>query len=386
MSLNPTETTVPTGEAKPTATATPSTEGAASTTPKATGSQLTGELLQEFVDGKRELAEFSPAQAKEFHHRFVNGKEQLPEKTLERPVIDPTPEQKAEEKKEDKPDGNWVPGDKYFQKATEANDYKQKFESVKRKQESLEEMVKAMQAQQSAKKPNQDLYSEEFLKGLADEVSSLKATIQKNLMTDMELIKEERRRLEMETVFNDLEGLQNRVSGLKTSKPFRELDKAYAAFQRDIGGPEARQKFLEDPEFRKQKEAQGFKFPMNKDDFERYAHIAEIHRFKAEGGYPTWSSAFADWQEKSGFKAVQPERAISADEQSAKKVVQKLAEKADESTLLPSTSSGSGVKSSSWSDEKAEAWMKSHPMPKTKEEKDTQAEIHAFLRNKYLGR
>ena len=383
MSLNPTETAIPTGSAQPTATATMPPGSAASTTQKAPGSQLTDEVLKEFVDGKRGIEQFTPAQAKEFHSRFATGKEELPDPTPKTPVLDPKPAAEAKpveiKKKE-----NVVSGEKYFQKATEANNYKQRFESVKRKQEALEEMVKTMQAQQAAHKPNPDRFSEEYLTALEAKVMNLESTVQKSLTTDMEHIKEERRRLEMETTFNELEGLQNKVTALKTSRPFRELDRAYAAFQRDVGGPEARQKFLDDPEFRKQKEAEGVTFPISKDDFGKYAHIVGLNRFKAEGKYPTWSSAFADYQEQSGFKAEQPEQTSSAVEQAAKKVAQKMAERADEPTLLPSTTSGSGVSSSSWTDEKAGAWMQAHPKPSSREERAIQAEIHAFLRNKFM--
>ena len=383
MSLNPTETAIPTGSAQPTDTA-PMPPGSAPSTPqKAPGSQLTDEVLKEFVDGKRGIEQFTPAQAKEFHSRFASGKEELPDPTPKAPVLDPKPAAEASQV-ESKKKENVVPGEKYFQKATEANDYKQKFESAARKLAVQEELVRTMQTQQAAHKPNQDRFSEEYLAGLEAKVINLESTVQRTLTDSVERTKADKQMLEKINLFNELEGLQSRVPALKTSRPVRELDDAYAEFQRDIGGPEARQKFLDDPEFRKQKESEGYTFPISKDDFDKYAHIVGLNRFKAEGKYPTWSSAFADYQERSGFKAAQPEQTSSAAEQAAKKVVQKLAERADEPTLLPSTTSGSGVSSSSWTDEKAGAWMQAHPKPASREERAVQAEIHAFLRNKFM--
>ena len=141
------------------------------------------------------------------------------------------------------------------------------------------------------------------------------------------------------------------------------------------------QKYLQDPEFRKQKEGEGFHFPMSKSDFDTYAKVASIHRFKESRGYPTHSSALADWKDETGFRSNVAVPANQSNQTAAQQTIQKLAEKADEAVLLNPSNGGSDLKTNdNWTAEKARAWLLAHPTPRTAKDKQIQAELLAWAK------
>lgn len=358
---------------------------------------LTNDELRQIVSEKLSLDELPPEKQEEFHNRFVVDEEELPddvqppkegdeEKKGAQEVQEPVREQESQKlatPEEEKPSEQKHEPDlkrKYYEKSNELNTAKQRLEAANKKLEQLE----TLKLQKPGEYKNtEDVYSEEALKEMREKVIGLEKAISSFTESEASFIKNEKEKLteqtktlEEQNLFLSIQTFQGEAPELKTEKPFQVLNASYAKFQDDVGGPEAREKFFSDPEFRKAKEAQGIVFPMDDGTWEKYKTLVEVHHFRNEKQYPDYDSAYYGWRKEKGVTIDKiKEAALRSSQETAKKIVEN---KLETKTLSPDDGTSSGG-SGELSEPQMLAWLEAHPFPKTAEEKKMQASIMDYV-------
>lgn len=363
---------------------------------------LTNDELKQVIAGKIPLDNLPVEKQNEFHQRFVLAEEELPEDVRppeesgtddsqgtkaenqeepEQKEPGKQPEKAPEEKKSPDPDLKR----KYYEKSNELNTTKQRLESVTKRLKDLENLrIKAPDG-----KKDDDLYSEENLKAQREEVAELRRVLTSLTQGEVSHIKSERERLqqqaaklEEQNLYLDIQSFQGESPELKTEKPFHVLNAAYAKFQNDVGGPEARERYFSDQEFRKQKEAEGITLPMDEKTWEKYKTLVELHHFRKSEGYPNYSSAYYIWKKNRGIEDDQiKQAALKASQAASAQIVEN---KTETKTLSPNDGT-SGEGGTGMTEQQMIAWLEAHPFPKTKDEQAMQQRILSYVSSATSG-
>ena len=307
----------------------------------------------------------------EFRERFVIGEEEIPDESKSEDKSEPDKEQKTESKADEgkvevktDPEPESALKRKLYDKSNELNTVSQKLQSAKKRMDQLE-ALKIEPRKKVKKEEDEDLYSEEHQKKEQDRLDKIESKLNTFAENESKALKDQSQNLQNEQLMLKIGNFQLEEIELQTSKPFTVLNAVYTKFQNDIGGPEARQKFLEDPEFRKQKEALGIVFPISDEDFKKYSTIVQVHKFAQERSYPDYESAYYIWRKENGQLRDVVSNAALAGSQAA---TQKIMENKSETKTLSPDDGTMGDGNSGMSEEQAMAWLKTHPQPKTQEE------------------
>lgn len=280
-----------------------------------------------------------------------------------------------------------VDGEAYRKKSDELNTVQQRLSAREAELATaralLEANKKAKEAAPAPKKTiDDDGYFEsleERLARLEEENKSLREGNERVLGVQVKSLADQQREEAVNATFLDIEAFQYRSKSLgmdlRTETPVRQIDAAVSRLEGTIG-KENVVKMKRDPAFRAEMATKGIVLPP---EWEKHDTIMQIHDFKKKG-YPTFTSAFADFVPASGLL----QRQVSeASLEVAKATADKLIQSSNETALLPADSGAGGashtVLTEKWTTEKAAAWMKAHPTPKTREEMATQHEILDWL-------
>jgi len=340
---------------------------------------LTSEEIQRVVK-ENDPNQLSPDKQKEFHERFVVGNEEIPTETEDPPKTeDPPPEEPP--KTEDKPETEKEKPEplsseenlreKYYLKSNELNETKQKLDSTNKRLEEIKNKTLPLKENKET-----DVYSEEYIKGIESRQKTLEEKLVAREKSEENSLQTEKAKLEFQSDLLEIAQLQVENTSLQTEKPFSELNAAYTRFQTIIGGPENRDKFLSDPEYRKGMEANGHIFPMSEPDWKKYKDILEIRSFKLEKNHPDLDSAYYKLQKERG---VVPDSVKEASLEATQKTTETIANSSQESTILPPNAGTMSQGSTGWTKETIDSWIGAHPYPKTKEEKTTMRELNDIV-------
>ncbi len=354
----------------------PKTDTAVAEEPKG----LTEEEIVSLVKGDIQLESLPPEKQDQFHNEYIAGEKDLPtdpedkqsdpKETGEKPEDTSTVTENAEKPEDKGPIDKKSESDdpekaalkkSLYEKSNELNDNKQRFESLKKRLDNIEKMG----VKKAPKLKDDDIYSEENMKAVHNRLVSLEEGLSNFTAAEKKSINKDMDKLQQSILMNEITKfqLEPESQGLRTNQSFDKLNKLYAEFQNKIGGPENRQKFLTDPEFRKQKEAEGHKFPISEDEFQKYSKIVAVHNFKESRGYPDHSSAYLMWCKENGEL---PDPVQKAASESSEATTKKIIENSQEIKTLSPTDGQGG--STGITPEQAQAWLTAHPTPSTPDE------------------
>jgi hypothetical protein len=340
--------------------------------------QLSEEQLRALLEDEDEPGE-SPAPAAQPQAPVAPAAQGAAAPTAPAPVKDEKPASPA-------PDS--VDGETYRRKADELNTIRQAAD--KRERELAEARRLATENEARAKEleersKSRKTIEDERLKRLEDENRSLRTENATVLKSRVDTLDEEQKTARVNREFLEIETFQMHSPrlgvDLRTKRPFRELDTEVGAMEAALGKDTVK-RMQTDKAFRDQMAAQGHKLP---DEWEKWRTVMLLHGFKKganslKQAYPSYTSAFVDFSQESGFlqKAVH-EAALDASRETAEKLIQR----STETSLLPAASGSGGgahhVDTSKWNPESAAKWMRNHPTPKSEEERATQMEILKWM-------
>lgn len=284
------------------------------------------------------------------------------------PEPTPKPDEKPAEGEAPKPDGvpGEIPKDKKsaqqyaWEKAQEANRFKQQNETLAKRLEALEKQQKewdAKQAEIAAKKTevNPDsLWDDDAQVALRQELSQLREQVKNLSEGHQNTLAAERKALEVQKAEIELNSFQEEFPDLKLGRPFEKVNQEYArwygAFQSDAD----RDRYLADPAFREQMKG---KVPELPAEHEKYMAIREVQEFKEKNGFKDLGDAYLSFIRKNGRL-----REVLAQErlQGTMEVLDRVSGRATESRTL---SPGDGGSSSgpAMTEAQAMAWLAAHP-------------------------
>ena len=345
------------------------------------------DLLTRFKNNELDLDNLSPSDtdllAKQLEALDTSVEESTQAEqrfTEDKPEEDYTQKEKSEskEKKSLK--------DQYIEKANDANRYYQMHQTAIEKQNKHERLLKTdpsyrkqyfeslgiplpetgtPKPQFQSSKPSEvseeddDIYSEEYLKKiklLEREQAELKNEIKKLIGSkeQEDQFQSEQNRMNKELM--QIEDLQREYSNLKTSKPFKELDKEYSAWYSSLG-KENVSRYFSDPEYKAQLDKAGRGvFP----EFEKYETLVKTYNKYQDGKYPSVRAAFRDseYLDKLSLQQSSPSY-YDATEQ----VARKMADKANEPKVMDSTSSGQHYEGEGMTEQFMMSWLNQNPNP-----------------------
>lgn len=326
-----------------------------------------------------------PEKQKEFHDRFVVGNEEIPEEApkaeeepkateeVQKPEIETVKEEKEKVKPLSEEDEENL-RKKYYLKSNELNETKLKLQSVNKRLEKVEKPL-------PKETKEVDVYDEEYLKGLATRQQALEdrqTDREKSEETDLQT---EKAKLEFQSDLLEIAQLQVENTSLQTEKPFSALNAAYSRFQTDVGGPENRDKFLSDPEYRKNMESQGIIFPMSTTDWKKYKELLNIRSYKLEHNSEDLDSAYYKYQKVHGIVS---DSVKEASLEATQKTTETIANSSQESTILPPNAGTMAEGSIGWTKETIDSWIAANPYPKTEKDKSTMREINQIVQRGLL--
>lgn len=319
---------------------------------------------------------------KEVHQRFAVEEEDIPEVGEEKPAEESSTEEQAPAEPQAEPQGQAEPEADPVEESNqtypalrkaeldELNTIQQKIEA---KRKRLEELDKLGELPQSRK--HEDILSEESM----EETRARLERIEKN---QSEFFTGKKKELQKETIdlqrdklYLELANFQLQNVGLKTSKPVNVLNAQYKTFVDKIGGIENVDKFINNKQFREQKEAEGHAFPMSDADYKNFDAISKINAFKNQKKYPTFSAAFHDYQRENGIVLDQVKNAAI---EAAQKTIEGVGGQGGATTLSPDVGSVGDGKVG-MSDKDMETWLINHPNPTSKADIAKAEEIHNLL-------
>lgn len=329
-----------------------------------------------------------PEKQKEFHERFVVGNEEIPEEKPEaeqppKPTEGKPENKPVEEKKEEKTeplspeeeDNLKQLREKYYLKSNELNETQQKLNKTNKR---LEEIKKTTPLKENKEA---DVYDEEYLKSLQTSIKTLEDREIKREKSEETSLQSEKTRLEFQSDMLEIAQLQVENTSLQTEKPFSALNAAYSRFQKNVGGPENRDKFLSDPEYRKNMEAQGIIFPMSDPDWKKYKELLEIRSYKLEHNSEDLDSAYYKYQKVHG---IIPDSVKEASLEATQKTTETIANSSQETTILPPNAGTMSGDSIGWTKETIDSWIAANPYPKTDKDKATMREINQIVQRGLL--
>jgi hypothetical protein len=216
----------------------------------------------------------------------------------------PQPQQVAPQSKEDL-------GARFKQKADEANhlqnvlknkeraeaEHKEKLKTdpIYRQKWMEQELGLSVAPQQPSYKPStpEEYLTDEHLGKvdlLRQEIEELKLREAKKAEAEIAHFKRLQEEEKFSNEMRQIETLQAEIPSLKTSKPFRELNSEFIAWKQSLGADNVN-KYLADPAFKKQCDAQGYTAPA---ELDKVIKILTVHHKYSSEGYPSLRSAFRD--------------------------------------------------------------------------------------------
>ena len=333
------------------------------------------ELYDKFRESKTPEKEMTPEQIERLmpyltgESKFEEAEEPKDGETDTEPKKEDEPKEEVELEPEKK-DKSYVPGEKYFKKANEANQWKRQLEAEqKRKKEIADELERLKQSRQEAEnrkfeEPN-DLWEDSHQRAMAEKVQKLEAKLEQfskaneeRLLAEQKKIEQLERELQAKAEYEEYHELQNQFTDLKTETKLEDLDKQFNGWFEKVGS-EGYHRYFSDPEFRKQKESEGLRFP-GKDEREQnaYRKLLELHTVKKKHGYPTARAAYLDkfWDTNSSVE----QKNESAEAQ--KRAEAEKSYKFNQTPTLPDGAAG-GDGSSRYSLDQIERWLAENPNP-----------------------
>lgn len=289
-----------------------------------------------------------------------------------------------------------VDGKLYREKADELNRARQEAEKRERELAEFKRIAAENEARANAiaeaAKNRKGLNDEGYVESLEERLQRLEEQNKSLLAENAAVIKsrvstldEEEKRARLQRELLEIETFQMSSPrlgvDLRTKRPFKELDAEIARLE-GVLGKDYVAKMQADKAFREQMAAQGHALP---DEWEKWRTVMNLRKFKSGTNslgqaYPSYTSAFVDFSQESGFltKAVQ-----DAQLEASRETAEKLIQRSTETSVLPAASGSGGgahtISSSKWTPESAAMWMRSHPTPKTEDERATQMEILKWM-------
>jgi hypothetical protein len=271
---------------------------------------------------------------------------------------------------EDKPDSGSVPGDKYREKANEANTYKQRFEAEKTRLEKLTSELESLRANATpANSGNLGAGASELLERINRLESMVSEGNKKAIEKQESLIGE----LKLKMAFAEVDSLGEEYKELNLGTTFEKANKDYADFVAKLGGDLANvDKYLADSAYRASVEAQGIKIPKN---FDKLQTVLDVYNNRDK--YPSMEEAYLGHLVRN--KKLK-ERFSSAYSKGVSDAVDRIADNKNDSTLL--APSGSGGSSAAMTEEQMSTWLANNPFPRSTEEKAVMNQIQSYLEAK----
>ena len=342
---------------------------------------ISEEKARGIFKGDVKISELNHDELKDWNTEYVKGGKDLSEE----PNAEGTKEPEA--KVEGTPDIEVKEAEKEITPQREMYDQKNELNTLRQKIASEQKRLDAVQAEKQSfvapvKKDDED-YIDPNVKALQDQIDSMRKERLDERKRDKDTLEANLVESRNKETYLEISQLQFDNPELRTSETFQSLNQGWSNFTKNLGGKEAADKFISDPEFRKSKEDQGMFLPMSDKDFKLYTNIVETFNFKKERNHADLETSYVMWQRTNGVK-VDPVSVASQD--AAKEAARQVMENKTETvTLTPGTGhsgdSMSGSAEHGMTPEAAMAWMRSHPFPKTKQERETQIEImHKFGR------
>lgn len=361
---------------------------------------LTPELVADLEAGRVQVAELNEVQLRQLVEDEDNDEPQIKAPAASKdaqgevkatpqspsPTGEPKPNATAQS---DSSDDDL--GAAYREKANALNSTTQSLTRTQQELENtkrlLEESNKKLETA-SATKPKKTIDDDGYLESVEERLARLEEENKSLRAENVEVLKGKVKSLDEVTAearvhkeFLEIETFQYRSKkmgmDLATQRPIREIDKDVSKLESQIGVENVK-KMQTDDKFRQEMEGRGVKLP---DEWQKWATIMQLHSFKKDKGYPTYTSAFSDFSHDSGAikKLLQ-----TAQVEAANSTAEKLLQRSSEAALLPA-GSGSGGSShvvnldQKWTKEKAATWMKANPEPKTEADRKTQYEILSWM-------
>ena len=296
-----------------------------------------GDLVEEGDDpnAPREEEEISKSE-KQFWEKEKARDERQEARSLK------VPKEPAAQPKEDL-------GNKYKQKADEANHLQNvlknkeraeaehlsrlKTDPIYRQKWMEQELGLSAATQQPSFKPSnpEEYLTDEHLGKvdlLRQEIEELKQREAVKAQADVAHFKRLQEEEKFSNEMRQIDALQAEIPHLKTVKPFRELNSEFIAWKQSLGADNVN-KYLSDPAFKKQCDAQGYTAPA---DLDKVIKILTVHHKYSSEGYPSLRSAFRDSRYFDEMNSSRHEN--TAAKQSADAVRKKLEQIQQEPTIM----------------------------------------------------
>lgn len=290
------------------------------------------------------------------------------------------------EKKEEAPPKGFVPGDKFKEKADEANTYRQRADSYSRQLEETRAELERLRAQSELKVEAppvtpEAVWSDQHQLDLAREVARLKLVVEQGVRGSQEKLQKLEKELADQKMFAELNQFVSEFSELKLSRPFEEANAEYVQFTQKLGATpqdmSAVDRYFQDAAYRTEMESKGIKAPK---DYDRLEKALQVYHAKNKQGYPTYRAAYLD-------RVLSPQelekRMSGRFLEGVEAAVNKVSQNRQETTILDAgKSSDSGF---NMTEAQMEAWINANPYPVTPQQKSTMAQIQEYIRAKSFG-
>lgn len=269
-------------------------------------------------------------------------------------------------------------GEKYKQKADELNTYKQKLTSAERRQEEHERKLredpiyreayfKELGIKNESQRPTieteiDDVYDEQALLSMREEQKRLREELDQFKQSKQAEIESERRKMELDRTFRNIEELQNEFPDLKTTKSFKEMNDEYVAFSGQIGLSNV-DRVMSDPNYRQELQSQGIAIPQ---ELDKTIKILKVNKTKQESGYPTLRSAYLDTNDfRASLQQQQQSSQQTVYQNGMDMVVNKVNELNSSQPVAPSAGNDNMIDNNEMNQEFMSNWIRNNPDPQS---------------------
>lgn len=324
--------------------------------------KITKEDIELFESGKKNLEDFSAEQKAQLE-LLASGEEV----EIDGLGTDGAEAAATQPAKQGEPPKDYVPGDKYKEKANEANTFKQQVLSYKEKIEKITSELEELKSKQSELPAGiaTAAGTQELVQRLARLESMAQEGNKKAIQKSEEVVNELRQKM----AFAEVDALAVDYPELNLGISFEKANEGYADFYEKVGGTiDAVDKYFSDKEFRSEMEKKGVKAPPY---YEKLQEVLEIYSNRDK--YPSLEDAYLGTLNKKGKLK---QRFSSEYTKGVTDAVRKIAENKQETTILAPDGAGS---SGEMSEESMMNWLAAHPYPKTAEEQAVMTRIQSYL-------
>jgi len=263
---------------------------------------FTQERLDAATDGKLRYGDLNPTERKQLDNYKQTGNIEVEtvdvatsEPTIEEPKIEPPSE--STELKAIKA--------KLFESQVEANRNKQLNEKLASDKDFIAKQLNDLKSAQVTQNTD-NAYDEEYQKQLLERVNLLEGRERERLERDQTFSNQSQQEaltlneeLKLKSNFLDIKKLQHNNPELRTTADIETLDGELKAFADSVGGYDNVNKYLEDPEFKKAKDAEGLTplsntFMDNLDKFNKIVDLNQEFAFKKDDNGKSYSDRNPD--------------------------------------------------------------------------------------------